>query len=77
MAGATYALTVPKIFSDPDLHGDAPARVRPRLGEWGPTMVRSTRSKRRQRVLVTLGFVVALVALVVAWWIFYRMMTGA
>lgn len=67
---------MPKLFSDPDLHGDAPARVRPRLGEWGPTMVPSTRSKRRQRVLVTVGFVVALVVLVAAWWVFYWMMTG-
>lgn len=65
-----------KIFSDPDLHGDSPARVRPRLGDWGPTMVPSTRSKRRQRVLVTVAFVVALVVLVVTWWAFYSSMTS-
>ncbi|SDB85376.1 hypothetical protein GA0111570_10550 [Raineyella antarctica] len=65
-----------KLFSDPDLHGDAPARVRPRLGEWGPTLVPSTRSKRRQRVVVSVVFVVALAVLVTAWWVFYWMMTG-
>ncbi len=73
---ATYDGGVPKLFSDPDLHADAPPRVRPRLGEWGPSMVPSTRSKRRQRVLVTVGFVVALVVLVATWWVFYWMMTG-
>jgi hypothetical protein len=67
---------VSKPFSDPDLHGDVPARVRPRLGEWGPALVPSTRSKRRQRVLVSIAFVVALVAVVATWWLFYWMMTG-
>lgn len=66
-----------KIFSDPDLHGQTPERVRPRLGEWGPSMVPSTRAKRRQRVLVSVGFVVALAVLAVTWWLFYRAMTGA
>lgn len=66
-----------KIFSDPDLHGDSPARVRPRLGEWGPALVPSTRRKRRQRKLVTVAFLVALVVLVATWWFFYATMTGA
>lgn len=66
-----------KIFSDPDLHGRTPDRVRPRLGEWGPSMVPSTRAKRRQRVLVSIGFVVALTVLSVTWWLFYLAMTGA
>ncbi|WOQ15490.1 hypothetical protein [Raineyella sp. W15-4] len=65
-----------RIFSDPDLHGDIPARVRPRLGEWGPSLVPSTRRKRRQRVLVVVGFVLAVVAVVATWWLFYWMMTG-
>lgn len=65
------------IFSDPDLHGDSPERVRPRLGEWGPALVPSTRRKRRQRVLVTVSFLVALVVLVATWWFFYGTMTGA
>ncbi|QGF24478.1 hypothetical protein [Raineyella fluvialis] len=65
-----------RIFSDPDLHGGVPDRVRPRLGEWGPTLVPSTRRKRLQRAVVVAGFVVALAAVVAMWWIFYWMMTG-
>ncbi|WOP17949.1 hypothetical protein [Raineyella sp. LH-20] len=65
-----------RIFSDPDLHGDVPDRVRPRLGEWGPALVPTTRRKSRQRVLVVVGFTVATVVIVVVWWLFYWMMTG-
>lgn len=65
-----------RFSSDPDLHGDTPERVRPRLGEWGPALVPSTRSKRRQRIWVSVAFVVALVVLAVTWWAFYRAMTS-
>lgn len=64
------------IFSDPDLDGGVPDRVRPRLGEWGPALVPSTRRKRLQRAVVVTGFVVAGVVVVATWWLFYWMMTG-
>ncbi|MEA5154518.1 hypothetical protein [Raineyella sp.] len=65
-----------RFFSDPDLHGDVPDRVRPRLGEWGPALVPSTRRKRLQRTLVVAGFVVATLVVIATWWLFYWMMTG-
>lgn len=65
-----------RFFSDPDLHGDTPQRVRPRLGEWGPALVPSTRSKRRLRVGVSVAFLTALLVLAATWWAFYRVMTS-
>ncbi len=67
---------MPKLFSDLDLHGDVPPRVQPRLGEWGPTMVPTTRAKRRQRRLVAVVFAICVVVAVVAWWVLYWSMTG-
>lgn len=62
--------------SDLDLHGDSPERVRPRLGNWGPQMVPSTRAKRRQRRVVAITTAVMTLLMVVAWWVIYWMMTG-
>lgn len=65
-----------RLSSDLDLHGDAPERVRPRLGHWGPTMVPSTRAKRRQRVVVAVVTGVATLVLVTTWVLIYLLMTG-
>lgn len=35
--------------SNLNLNENAPARVRPGMGEWGPTEVPTTRRKKRQR----------------------------
>ena len=40
-----------------NLNAGAPPRVWPRLGEWGPANVPSTRQKKRMRWFVALGFV--------------------
>ncbi|MFT3877963.1 MAG: hypothetical protein QM708_16310 [Propioniciclava sp.] len=48
-----------------NLNGDASPRVRPRVGEWAPADVPSTRSKRHQRVW-TIVATTAIVIVVVA-----------
>lgn len=51
--------------SNLDLNAAASPRVRPRLGEWGPDDVPTTRAKRRARWWAVTAFTV-LLALVVA-----------
>ena len=49
------------IFSNLNLNGPAPLRAQPKVGEWGPSQVPSTRLKKWQRVLVpiiTIGLAV-------------------
>lgn len=65
-----------RIFTDLRLDGDATARARPRIGEWGPEQVPSTRWKRWQRVLAIVVFVVALIAVVLLGWYFYNALMG-
>lgn len=50
--------------SDLDLNGGASPRVRPRLGEWGPDDVPTTRSKRRGRWWAVTAFAVLLTLVV-------------
>jgi hypothetical protein len=67
---------VPKIFSDLNLNKGTPARVQPNLGEWGPELVPTTRSKRRMRIWVSLALFVALLACFLLGWYVYFLMTG-
>lgn len=61
-------------FSDLNLNGDAPARVQPKVGEWGPERVPTTQAKKRLRIWVSLAFVAALTALCLLGWFFYTKM---
>jgi len=64
------------IFSDLKLDGDAPVRVQPGVGEWGPVEVPATSAKKRGRMLAALLFVVALVVLVVASYFWFKAIQG-
>ena len=64
------------IFSDLRLDGDAPVRAQPSLGEWGPVEVPATSAKKRGRMLAVVLFVAALVVLVVAGYIWFRVIHG-
>lgn len=65
-----------KIFSNLNLNGPVPARVRPAIGEWGPKQVPSTKSKKRARVMVNVWFVVALLAILALGYFFFMALTG-
>lgn len=60
-----------------NLNAGAPPRVWPRLGEWGPAEVPSTRQKKRMRWWVGLGFVGASVVLFLYGWYIFTMMQSA
>lgn len=49
-----------RAFSDLDLNGAVPSRVRPGIGEWGPTNLPSTRRKRWIRILTPIAFTLML-----------------
>lgn len=51
-------------FSDLDLNGEVPSRVRPAIGEWGPAHLPSTNHKRWVRLFTPIIFVVVLGVLV-------------
>lgn len=63
-------------FTNLDLDGSAPVRVRPRVGEWGPAMVLTTAQKKRQRIKIGVFFVLAIVAICLLGWFFYRVLMG-
>ncbi|WP_316667703.1 hypothetical protein [uncultured Propionibacterium sp.] len=65
-----------KFSSDLDLTGDAPVRVRPRLGEWGPSLVPTTSRKKRVRVYSLAALVVGLAAVTALITVFYRAVQG-
>ncbi len=66
-----------KIFSDLNLNGTTPVQVRPHLGDWGPELVPSTRSKKRARWLVVLAFVLSLLVVAgVFWFLVTQLTTG-
>ena len=56
--------------------GDAPVRVRPRLGEWGPSLVPTTNRKKRTRVYCVAALVVGLAAVVTLMTVFYKVIQG-
>ena len=67
---------VPRLFSNLNLHGDTPPRVRPTLGEWGPLQVPTTRQKRRMRIWVGLALLGTMIAVFLLGWYVYHAMTG-
>ena len=67
---------VPKVFSNLNLNAGTPPRVQPNLGEWGPGMVPTTKSKRRMRIWVGLALFGALLACFLLGWYVYYLMTG-
>lgn len=52
------------LFSDLDLNGRVPSRVRPAIGEWGPADLPSTNRKRWVRLFTPIIFLVVLGVLV-------------
>jgi cytochrome b561 len=68
---------MPKIFSDLNLHGAAPPRVQPKIGEWGPERVPTTRAKRRMRIWVGLVLLGTMIAIFLLGWYAYYAMTGS
>ncbi|MEL4504595.1 hypothetical protein AAEX63_05735 [Luteococcus sp. H138] len=63
-------------FSDLNLNGTAPARVQPKVGEWGPERVPTTQAKRRLRIWVSLAFIAVVAALCGLGWYFYKKLNG-
>ncbi|SPF67169.1 Hypothetical protein PROPJV5_0179 [Propionibacterium ruminifibrarum] len=63
-------------FSDLDLTGDTPVRVRPRLGEWGPALVPTTSRKKRVRILTVAALTVGLAAVSALMALFYKILQG-
>lgn len=60
-----------RVFTDLDLNAHVPARVQPRIGEWGPIRVPSTRAKKWARVFVGLAaFVVTGALFGLGYWVF-------
>lgn len=66
-----------RVFSNLNLNGATPPRVQPRLGEWGPELVPSTRQKRRMRIWVGLALLGGMLALFGLGWYVYHAMTGS
>lgn len=64
------------MFSNLNLNGGVPPRVQPRIGDWGPDLVPSTRSKRRMRIWVGLALLGGLLASFLLGWYVYYAMTG-
>ncbi|WP_420175308.1 hypothetical protein [Luteococcus sp. OSA5] len=63
-------------FSDLNLNGPTPARVQPKVGEWGPEDVPTTQAKKRQRIWASLAFILALAAVCGLGWYFYKILNG-
>ncbi len=68
---------VPKIFSNLNLNGATPPRVQPKIGEWGPDQVPSTKQKRRMRIWVGLALLGTMIAIFLLGWYVYHAMTGS
>ena len=66
-----------RTLSNLNLNGATPPRVQPRLGDWGPEQVPTTRSKKRMRIWVGLALLAAMTAIFLLGWYVYRLMTGS
>ena len=62
--------------TDLDLNGSVSPRVKPRVGEWAPADVPSTRQKRNQRWWTITVAVLILVAVVAFGYVAYRALRG-
>lgn len=60
-----------RVWSNLNLNGPVPARVRPAIGEWGPQLLPSTKRKKRARWLAPVIFALALAAVVLTGWFFW------
>ena len=65
-----------RTFSNLNLNGRTPLRVQPKIGEWGPEQVPTTRQKKRMRVYVSIALPVAMLACFALGWYVYFLMTG-
>ncbi len=66
-----------RVFTDLDLNGSVPVRAQPRIGEWGPVGVPSTRYKKIWRILVSVAFVVAATGLFGLGYYVFTVLNGA
>lgn len=64
-----------RLLSDLNLNGKNPMRAQPRIGDWGPEKVPSTRFKKWQRVLVPIVAVILAVGVFFLGRMFYLAMT--
>lgn len=60
-----------RMWSNLNLNGPVPARVRPSIGEWGPVGLPSTKQKKRGRWLAPVFFTLALAVVVLTGWFFW------
>ena len=57
-----------RVFSNLNLNGSTPPRVQPRIGEWGPAKVPTTRAKKRMRIWVSMALFGAMLAIFLLGW---------
>lgn len=69
-------MPVVKVFSNLNLNIGTPPRAQPNLGEWGPEMIPTTKSKKRLRIWVSLALFAGLLACFLLGWYVYYLMTG-
>lgn len=60
-----------RVWSNLNLNGPVPARVRPSIGEWGPVGLPSTKQKKRGRWLAPVFFSLAIAVVVLTGWFFW------
>lgn len=72
----TTVVDMGRVFSDLNLNGDSPVRVRPVHGEWGPQVVRTTQQKKRQRIKVVVVFLVVLAVLIGLGYFWFKALMG-
>ena len=68
---------MPKIFSNLNLNGNTPPRVQPKVGDWGPDNVPTTKQKKRMRIWVGLVLLGTMLAIFLFGWYVYHAMTGS
>lgn len=64
-----------RVFTDLNLNGKNPMRAQPRVGDWGPEKVPSTRVKKWQRVLAPIIAVLLAVGVFFLGRMFYLALT--